>query len=103
VHGYSASHSGQPSRSSFADRLQPLKLRVAPVQAPLLVLLELIEEGLNTIAHGAAISANNDRLIGDLIAAAMDKVGREGAVSIEDGSGLVASWRVRRHAVDGRH
>ncbi len=40
------------------------------------------------IAHVAAISANNDRSIGDLIGGAMDKVGREGAVSIEDGSGL---------------
>ena len=39
------------------------------------------------IAHVAAISANNDRSIGDLIARAMDKVGREGAVTIEDGSG----------------
>lgn len=46
------------------------------------------------IAHVAAISANNDRSIGDLIAAAMDKVGREGAVSIEDGSGLVSELEV---------
>ena len=38
----------------------------------------------------AAISANNDRSIGDLLAAAIDKVGREGAISIEDGSGLVS-------------
>lgn len=42
------------------------------------------------IAHVAAISANNDRSIGDLLASAIDKVGREGAVSIEDGSGLVS-------------
>lgn len=40
------------------------------------------------IAHVAAISANNDRSIGDLLANAIDKVGREGAISIEDGSGL---------------
>jgi chaperonin GroEL len=40
------------------------------------------------IAHVAAISANNDRSIGDLLARAIDKVGREGAISIEDGSGL---------------
>ena len=42
----------------------------------------------------AAISANNDRSIGDLIAGAMDKVGREGAISIEDGSGLVSELEV---------
>ena len=46
------------------------------------------------IAHVAAISANNDRSIGDLIGEAMDKVGREGAVSIEDGSGLVSELEV---------
>lgn len=40
------------------------------------------------IAHVAAISANNDRSIGELLARAIDKVGREGAISIEDGSGL---------------
>lgn len=46
------------------------------------------------IAHVAAISANNDRSIGDLIARAMDKAGREGAVSIEDGSGLVSELEI---------
>jgi chaperonin GroEL len=42
------------------------------------------------IAHVASISANNDRSIGELLARAIDKVGREGAISIEDGSGLVS-------------
>ena len=46
------------------------------------------------MAHVAAISANNDRSIGELIARAMDKVGREGAVSIEDGSGLASELEV---------
>jgi chaperonin GroEL len=46
------------------------------------------------IAHVAAISANNDRSIGELLARAIDKVGREGAVSIEDGSGLVSELEV---------
>ena len=46
------------------------------------------------IAHVAAISANNDRSIGDLIAGAIDKVGREGAVTIEDGSGMVSELEV---------
>ena len=46
------------------------------------------------IAYVAAISANNDRSIGELIARAMDKVGREGAVTIEDGSGLVSELEV---------
>jgi chaperonin GroEL len=46
------------------------------------------------IAHVAAISANNDLSIGELISGAMDKVGREGAVSIEDGSGLVSELEI---------
>jgi chaperonin GroEL len=46
------------------------------------------------IAHVASISANNDRSIGELLARAIDKVGREGAVSIEDGSGLVSELEV---------
>ena len=46
------------------------------------------------IAHVAAISANNDRSIGDLLAGAIDKVGREGAISIEEGSGLASELQV---------
>jgi chaperonin GroEL len=46
------------------------------------------------IAHVASISANNDRSIGELIANAMDKVGRDGAISIEDGTGLVSELEI---------
>jgi chaperonin GroEL len=46
------------------------------------------------IAHVAAISANNDTSIGELLAGAIDKVGREGAISIEDGSGLQSELEV---------
>jgi chaperonin GroEL len=46
------------------------------------------------IAHVASISANNDRSIGDLVARALDKVGRDGAVSIEDGSGITSELEV---------
>jgi chaperonin GroEL len=46
------------------------------------------------IAHVAAISGNNDRSIGDLVAQAMDKVGREGAITIEDGSGVASELEV---------
>jgi chaperonin GroEL len=46
------------------------------------------------IAHVAAISGNNDMSIGTLIAQAMDKVGREGAITIEDGSGMQSELEV---------
>jgi chaperonin GroEL len=51
-------------------------------------------EGSQEIAHVASISANNDRSIGELLARAIDKVGREGAISIEDGSGLASELEV---------
>jgi chaperonin GroEL len=50
--------------------------------------------GSEEIAHVASISANNDRSIGALLARAIDKVGREGAISIEDGSGLESELEV---------
>ncbi len=40
------------------------------------------------IAQVGAISANSDHNIGELIAKAMDKVGKEGVITVEDGSGL---------------
>jgi len=40
------------------------------------------------IAQVGAISANSDEVIGKLIADAMDKVGKEGVITVEEGSGL---------------
>jgi chaperonin GroEL len=40
------------------------------------------------IAQVATISANSDATIGDLIANAMEKVGKDGVITVEDGSGL---------------
>jgi len=40
------------------------------------------------IAQVGSISANSDTVIGEKIAAAMEKVGREGVITIEDGTGL---------------
>ncbi|MCL6619223.1 MAG: chaperonin GroEL [Thermomonas hydrothermalis] len=40
------------------------------------------------IAQVGTISANSDANIGELIAQAMDKVGKEGVITVEDGSGL---------------
>ena len=41
-----------------------------------------------SIAQVGTISANGDESIGSLIAQAMDKVGKEGVITVEDGSGL---------------
>ncbi len=40
------------------------------------------------IAQVGSISANSDSSIGDIIATAMAKVGKEGVITVEDGSGL---------------
>ncbi len=40
------------------------------------------------IAQVGAISANNDKAVGKILADAMDKVGREGVITVEDGSSL---------------
>jgi chaperonin GroEL len=39
----------------------------------------------NEIAQVGAVSANNDRTIGDLLAEAMQKVGRDGVITVEEG------------------
>jgi len=46
------------------------------------------------IAQVGAISANQDRSVGDLIAAAMEKVGKEGVIIVEEGSGLTSELEV---------
>ena len=44
--------------------------------------------GKNEIAQVAMISANNDAKIGDLIADAFDKVGKDGVITVEEAKGL---------------
>ena len=79
----------------LAGGMNPMDLKRGIEQAIEAVVAELKQMAKpcttsQEIAHVAAISANNDRSIGDLLASAIDKVGREGAISIEDGSGLVS-------------
>jgi chaperonin GroEL len=40
------------------------------------------------IAQVGTISANNDKTIGDILAEAMDKVGKEGVITVEEAKGL---------------
>jgi len=42
----------------------------------------------NEIAQVATISANSDKVIGDLIAEAMDKVGKDGVITVEEAKGI---------------
>ncbi len=45
-------------------------------------------ESNDEVAQVGTISANNDETIGKIIAEAMEKVGKEGVITIEDGTGL---------------
>ena len=46
------------------------------------------------IAHIGSISANNDEEIGDIIAQAMDKVGKDGVITVEEAKGLETNLEV---------
>ena len=46
--------------------------------------------GRNEIAQVATISANSDSSIGEIVANAMQKVGKDGVITVEDGRGLAS-------------
>ena len=54
--------------------------------------------GKKEIAQVGTISANNDSAIGDLIAEAMEKVGKDGVITVEEAKGIEpprsTSWKV---------
>jgi len=96
VLAHSMIHEGQ---RYLAAGMNPMDLKRGIEQAIEAVVAELkrIAQPCRTsqeIAHVAAISANNDRSIGDLLAQAIEKVGREGAITIEDGSGMTSELSV---------
>jgi chaperonin GroEL len=45
-------------------------------------------KGHNDIAKVATISANNDSQVGEILADAIDKVGKEGVIEVEEGKGM---------------
>lgn len=51
-------------------------------------------EGRNEIAQVGSISANNDTAIGNLIADAMEKVGKDGVITVEEAKGMETSLDV---------
>ena len=78
---------------AVAAGMNPMDLKRGIDQAVKAAVVELksISKPSSTskeIAQVGAISANSDHNIGDLIAQAMDKVGKEGVITVEDGSGL---------------
>ena len=53
--------------------------------------ISLPTKGKKEIAQVASIAANNDQSIGDLIADAMDKVGKDGVMTVEEAKGMETS------------
>jgi|SRR5579862_2028709 len=51
-------------------------------------------KGKDEIAQVGIVSANGDRTIGDLIAQAMEKVGKEGVITVEEAKGLETQLEV---------
>jgi len=51
-------------------------------------------KGKEEIASVATISANNDKVIGDLIAEAMEKVGRDGVITVEEAKSMDTTLEV---------
>ena len=78
---------------SVAAGMNPMDLKRGIDKAVIAAVTELKKlskpsSDSKSIAQVGTISANGDEVIGKLIAEAMDKVGKEGVITVEDGSGL---------------
>ncbi len=78
---------------SVAAGMNPMDLKRGVDKAVEAAVIELqkMSKPCNTskeIAQVGSISANSDSSVGQIIADAMDKVGKEGVITVEDGSGL---------------
>ncbi len=69
------------------DLKRGIDLAVKSVVEGLKGLSKTIGDDKEKIAQVGAISANNDRTIGDLIANAMEKVGKDGVITVEEAKG----------------
>ncbi|MDQ0017407.1 chaperonin GroEL [Variovorax boronicumulans] len=83
----------QEGMKHVASGMNPMDLKRGIDKATAAVLDELhkLSKPLSTskeIAQVAALSANSDEAIGKIIADAMEKVGKEGVITVEDGKSL---------------
>ncbi len=71
----------------------PIEVKRGMDKASEVIMRELENEakkvkGKKEIAQVATISANSDKVIGELIAEAMDKVGKDGVITVEEAKGI---------------
>ena len=78
---------------AVAAGMNPMDLKRGIDKAVIAAVAEI--EGMSTpcedtkaIAQVGTVSANNDTQVGEIIADSMDKVGKEGVITVEEGSGL---------------
>jgi len=87
------------ARAIYAEGLRSISLGANPtvvrkgIELAVAAALKSIEklakpvESKQQIAQVGAISANNDKAIGEMIANAMERVGRDGVITVEEGKG----------------
>ena len=78
---------------AVAAGMNPMDLKRGIDKATIAIVAELKQlakpcTDSKAIAQVGTISANSDNSIGDIIAEAMNKVGKEGVITVEEGSGL---------------
>ena len=78
---------------AVAAGMNPMDLKRGIDKATIAIVAELKKQAkpcadTKAIAQVGTISANSDSSIGDIIAEAMEKVGKEGVITVEEGTGL---------------
>jgi chaperonin GroEL len=78
---------------AVAAGMNPMDLKRGIDKAVIAAVAELKElsrpcDNTKAIAQVGTISANSDTTIGEIIASAMDRVGKEGVITVEEGTGL---------------
>ena len=76
------------------DLKRGIDLAVKKVVESLKEISKTVGDDKEKIAQVGSISANNDRAIGDLIANAMEKVGKDGVITVEEAKGTETTLEV---------
>ncbi|KJR43658.1 molecular chaperone GroEL [Candidatus Magnetoovum chiemensis] len=79
--------------ASSMDLKRGIEKAVEAVTAKLKTLSKTVQDK-KEIAQVGTISANNDTSVGDIIASAMDKVGKDGVITVEEAKGLATTLDV---------
>jgi chaperonin GroEL len=84
---------------NVAAGANPISIKLGMEKAAQYLVIQINEfaqpvEDLQSIQQVATISSGNDEVIGSLIAAAIEKVGKEGVISLEEGKGIVTELEI---------